>query len=305
MKTKRSISYIFFIVIFALTPTVLAVSEEEVQNAVNASSKEAVSGSFFIWFLCAIAFLKVSQKIESFIASLGISSRKAGGSMLGEAMIAARGIGLLAKNTAGFAGFGKGGNSTSAGNVFSSSYGKSNSVSSSAPSYNGGGKTDVVNKDVHNTQTSGFGIGNMKMTGAEANSAFSSYFGYNSASSAGESVQINENGFEGSNALQDATGIQDLPQFSDIDIGDGVIEGTEMSSEFPDGIKFAMYDASQFNAPEGAHSVMTAVDNSNWYKQYEERTMEKIPQMGENGKITYSEKTVNKMPSPPTRKEQT
>lgn len=37
-------------------------TEAEVQQAVDAQGKETVTGNVFIWFLCAIAFLKVSQK---------------------------------------------------------------------------------------------------------------------------------------------------------------------------------------------------------------------------------------------------
>ena len=42
-----------------------AISEEEVQAQVDAVGKEAVSGNVLIWFMCAIGFLKVSQKIDS------------------------------------------------------------------------------------------------------------------------------------------------------------------------------------------------------------------------------------------------
>ena len=59
--------------------TVLAVSEADVE----AVGKEAASGNLLIWFLCAIAFLKVSQKIDSFMGSLGINVGHTGGSMLG------------------------------------------------------------------------------------------------------------------------------------------------------------------------------------------------------------------------------
>ena len=58
----------------------------------DAVGKEAVSGNVLIWFMCAIGFLKVSQKIDSFMASLGVNVGHTGGSMLAEAMIAARGF---------------------------------------------------------------------------------------------------------------------------------------------------------------------------------------------------------------------
>ena len=38
------------------------VTETEIQDAVNSQGKETVAGNLFIWFLCAIAFLKISQK---------------------------------------------------------------------------------------------------------------------------------------------------------------------------------------------------------------------------------------------------
>ncbi|OUP13985.1 hypothetical protein [Anaeromassilibacillus sp. An200] len=73
-------------------PAFAAVSEEEVQAQVDAVGKEAVSGNVLIWFMCAIGFLKVSQKIDSFMAGLGVNVGHTGGSMLAEAMIAAKGL---------------------------------------------------------------------------------------------------------------------------------------------------------------------------------------------------------------------
>ncbi len=77
----------------ALPAGFAAISESDVQAQVDAVGKEAVSGNVFIWFLCAIGFLKVGQKIDSFLSSLGVNVGHTGGSMLAEAMIAARGIG--------------------------------------------------------------------------------------------------------------------------------------------------------------------------------------------------------------------
>ena len=74
-----------FAVFLALSMTCYALTESEVEEAVNGSSKEEVSGNVFIWFLCAIAFMKVSQKIDSFMSSLGISVGRTGGSLMAEA----------------------------------------------------------------------------------------------------------------------------------------------------------------------------------------------------------------------------
>lgn len=48
-----------------MSTSAFAISESDVESAVSASGKEAVSGNVLVWFLCAIAFLKVSQKIDS------------------------------------------------------------------------------------------------------------------------------------------------------------------------------------------------------------------------------------------------
>ena len=74
-----------------------ALTESEVEAQVAASSKEAVTGNVLIWFLCAVAFLKVSQKIDSFLATMGVNVGRTGGSLMAEAMIAARGVSMLVK----------------------------------------------------------------------------------------------------------------------------------------------------------------------------------------------------------------
>ena len=75
-----------------MSTSAFAISESDVESAVSTSGKEAVSGNVLVWFLCAIAFLKVSQKIDSFLSSLGLNVGHTGGSMLSEAMIAMRAI---------------------------------------------------------------------------------------------------------------------------------------------------------------------------------------------------------------------
>ena len=79
--------------LFYSMPVVAAeLTEAQVEEAVAEQGKEAVTGNVFIWFLCAIAFLKVSQKIDSFMASLGINVGNTGGNMMAELLIAGRGL---------------------------------------------------------------------------------------------------------------------------------------------------------------------------------------------------------------------
>jgi len=103
------------VIVIALSQIkVYSLSESDVQNQVAASSKESVGGNVFIWFLCAIAFLKVSQKIESLLGSLGINVGHSGGSMLGEIMIAARGLSFLKNFGRGKSGASSGGGGNAA-----------------------------------------------------------------------------------------------------------------------------------------------------------------------------------------------
>lgn len=54
----------------ALAVPAFALEESDVEAAVSSSSREAVTGNVLVWFLCAVGFLKVSQKIDSFMASM-------------------------------------------------------------------------------------------------------------------------------------------------------------------------------------------------------------------------------------------
>lgn len=93
MRKRFFLNCLLILVFVAVMSTnAFAISESDVESAVSASGKEAVSGNVLVWFLCAIAFLKVSQKIDSFLSSLGLNVGHTGGSMLSEAMIAMRAI---------------------------------------------------------------------------------------------------------------------------------------------------------------------------------------------------------------------
>lgn len=87
---------VLLVLMAALAVPAFAITEAEVEAQVAASSKEAVTGNVLIWFLCAIGFLKVSQKIDSFMASMGVNVGHTGGSMLAEVMIATRGVSAVA-----------------------------------------------------------------------------------------------------------------------------------------------------------------------------------------------------------------
>ena len=93
MRKRFFLNFLLILaLVLVMSTSAFAISESDVESAVSASGKEAVSGNVLVWFLCAIAFLKVSQKIDSFLSSLGLNVGHTGGSMLSEAMIAIRAI---------------------------------------------------------------------------------------------------------------------------------------------------------------------------------------------------------------------
>ena len=290
---------VMLVMICMFSVPAFAMTESEVQAQVDAHGKEAVTGNVFIWFLCAIAFLKVSQKIDSFMSSLGINVGHTGGSMLGEAMIAARGI-ASARNFAGGGGHGgNGGGSSRGGTAFMSgglagvvSRSFTNSAVKKATGSSGGGLGGKM-YDASVSKGGGFAnsvigkvaTGNISstgsMTGKGAEDALMSYMGYT--------------------ALE--KGAADIPSYSNVEIGGGRIMATETSAEHPEGIAIGMYHTDQYMAPSGDYSTVTAVDGTTWYKQYAADTVQRTPYKAPDNTIAYKESIVKKLPDPPRRKD--
>ena len=212
MKHRKTIVMLCVLVmIMLMTTSAFAVNESDVESAIAASSQEEVAGNLFIWFLCAVSFLKISQKIDSFMTSLGINVGRTGGSMFAEMMIAGRALGGAMKATGGAVGsiFNRGHSSTTTnatGQAFTdggngmlgiAKRAVGNAAAASATdrgtgigsfvggamfgsSLNAGGKfaTDVVGAvATGNISTVG------SITGAKAAQALTSYLGYSSEGS--------------------------------------------------------------------------------------------------------------------------
>lgn len=291
---------------------VFAVTEAEVQAQVASAGRESVTGNVFIWFLCAIAFLKVSQKIDSFLSGLGIHVGNTGGSLLAEAMMTAKGIGsMMSSGGRGIvrggasrfgSGFGKGGFSGGIAGIVNRQITNSAKQSVLDPSNkrpeasDGGRPSGGLGERIYSSSVSKGGsfansvistiaTGNIKdhgsITGEKASEALMSYMGYN--------------------ALEE--GSKNVPSFSDVEIGGGHITGTETSENYPEGISFGMYHTGQYAAPQGAYETVQTVDGSSWYKQYAADTVEKTPYKAPDGSVAYQESIVKKLPPAPTRKD--
>ena len=310
MKKLRRILFLALMVgllaCLCCQPAFAAVTEEEVQAQVDAVGKEAVSGNVLIWFMCAIGFLKVSQKIDSFMASLGVNVGHTGGSMLAEAMIAARGF-------SGFKSFSShhfgGGHSSNSTHVNASGGGKGGGFGAGFAS---GGLAGVIGRKVTNnavktattpseTKASGLGglvggaaggIGGHIYTssvskgGNFANNVIGSVATGNitqMGTISGEKAVDALHSYMGHAALE--AGAENIPQYQNVEIGGGRITGTEVTAEHPEGIAFGMYHADQYVAPEGQYTTVHSADGAAWYKQYAVDTVEKSPYMAPDGSI--------------------
>lgn len=247
-------------------PAFAAISESDVQAQVDAVGKEAVSGNVFIWFLCAIGFLKVGQKIDSFLSSLGVNVGHTGGSMLAEAMIAARGIGGI-KNFSSHH-FGGGRNSSST-NVNANGGKGSGGFGAGFAS---GGLAGVVSRKVTNSaiktatttpgsKPSGLGslLGDAAAGGIGGHMYASSVskggnFANNVIGSvatgsisqmgsiSGEKAAEALHSYMGYAALE--SGAEIVPTFQNVEIGGGRITGTEVTAEHPEGMEIRRVDRS-------------------------------------------------------------
>ena len=285
MKKRTKIIFTIAIIIAAaalFSVPALAVTEDEVKAKVAETSKEAVSGNVFIWFLCAIAFLKVSQKIDSFMSSLGINVGHTGGNMLAEALVATRGISEGKRMFGGGFRSGKslGGNSgnTGAGGGRFMSGGLAGAVSrqfnkSAISSATNQGGNAVTRNAFQSSMAKGGNYANNiissvakgdinqmgSITGDTASKAMLSYMGH-AGNEAAQSNPISD--IEGGHTVgarmpggqsddsQAGTNIG-IPSYSNVEIGGGRIMGTETTAEHPEGVQFGMYHTEQYTAPEG------------------------------------------------------
>ena len=320
---------------FAVCQPSFAISEADVQAKVEESGKESVTGNVLIWFLCAIAFLKVSQKVDSFMSGLGINVGHTGGNMIAELMVAARGLGTARNAVGGRFGFGGGGSGGRAG-----SPGRNGGMGSpgNAGGFLSGGLAGVASRQVKNSAAvavtaasasagNAVGAASGKRKGGMPGGISGMVGGQIYRSSVGRggsfandiigrvatgsiAVDGTMDGAQAAEALQSylgytalGTGTANVPVFTDVEIGGGRITGTETSAGHPDGIAFGMYNAAQYAAPEGAYDTVHTADGAAWYRQYAVDAVEKSPYMAADGSIAYNESIVKKLPPVPKRKD--
>ena len=300
-KTKRILVFGLLLLLSGLAAVpASALTEEEVRQQIAAEGSAAVTGNIFIWFLCAIAFLKVSQKVDSFMSSLGINVGHTGGSMLGEAMVAMRGVGMAAKAITGkgFGSSGGGGASADSSGNGAFAGGLAGIVSRK---FSQGAAAAATGQGGHSVSRKAFDS-SLAKGGAFANGVISSVAKGNIAKTGAIT------GETAVKALQSYIGmpVQDAetpPQYSQVEIGGGRITGIETSAAAPEGIQFAMYNTEQYMEPSGDYRTVSASDGSKWYMQYAQDTVKREPYEAPDGKIAYHENIVKQMPAMPRRKD--
>lgn len=252
----------------------------------NGGALASGNGSVFLWLFCALAFLKTAQKFDSYLAAMGLNVAQTGSSMAMEMVMAARVLSGL------------GGGAKSAGSVFRSG-------GSAASSFSAGfaskfkGNSYVRDAVVEGGSRMGLG-GSVGFVGR----AFGGIAARNGAVLTGESIssvasrpeavsgaiagdiadrslpnfmpQLSNYSLAGTQITgghihTTATGIavqeaaeQEGPTVPTLAPGE---EGTAVQTTQPTGpSQIDYYSASQYEAPEGPYSVVTAADGSAWYQ---------------------------------------
>lgn len=247
----------------------------------NGGALSGGQGGTFLWLFCALAFLKTAQRFDSYLAAIGLNVAQTGSSMGMELLMAARVV----------SGFGSG--AGSAGNVFGGGAGNAGTAFASGARGAGGVMGSAMAGVGFNGMVSGFASrlkGNSYVRdtvvdggvplGAGGSVGFvgralGGRAARNGAVLTGESISSvvsRTPNVSGSIAgeIADRSLSNYMPQ-----LGGYVLSGTQMSggqirttAAGADGktASVEMYHAARFEKPEGAYSMVTAFDGSQWYQ---------------------------------------
>ncbi len=228
----------------------------------NGGALSSGHGSIFLWFFCALAFLKVAQKFDGYLSSLGMSVAQTGSNMGLELLMAARVIGGGVKSV------------RSAGGVFgnrpagaSAASSASGFASSLASRFKGNSYVRDAVVDGGIRMGAGGGIGFVGR-------AFGGLAARNGASLTGESISSvasRSPDVSGSIAgeIADRSLANYMPQLAGYQLRDTQIGGGHIStsaiSEDGSTASVEMFDASRYEKPEEPYTRVTASDGSQWY----------------------------------------
>lgn len=230
----------------------------------NGGALSTGQGSIFLWLFCALAFLKTAQKFDSYLAAMGLNVAQTGSSMGMELLMAARVIS------------GVGGGARSAGSVFKGGGSAVTGTGAAASGFAAGfaskfkGNSYVRDAVVDGGVRMGAG-GSVGFVGR----AFGGMAARNGATLTGESISSvasrspNVSGSIAGDIADRSLGNY-MPQLGGYQLKDTQISGGQIStvatSAGGQSSNVEMYNAAQFDKPDGPHSVVTASDGSQWYQ---------------------------------------
>ena len=252
----------------------------------NGGALAGGGGSVFLWLFCALAFLKTAQKFDSYLAAMGLNVAQTGSSMAMEMVMAARVLSGL------------GGGAKSASSVFRSGGTAASSAATgagaAASSFSAGfaskfkGNSYVRDAVVEGGSRMGLG-GSVGFVGrafggiAARNGAVLTGESISSVASRPESVSGAIAGDIADRSLQNY-----MPQLTNYSLAGTQITGGHIHTVAtrkavepgPEGspaegaawdqpqspAQVDYYSASQYEAPEGPYSLVTAADGSAWYQ---------------------------------------
>lgn len=232
------------------------------QFIANAGATSTGQGNIFLWMFCALAFLKTAQKFDSYLAAMGLNVAQTGSGMGMELLMSARVL------------TGLGGSVRSAGSVFHSSASAPGGTTATAFASGFASKfkgNSYVRDAVVNGGTRMGAGGGLGFVGR----AFGGMAARNGATLTGESISsvaTRTPNVSGSIAgdIADRSLSNYMPQFSGHKLGNTQISGGHISTTATgaDGksSNVDLYNVSQFEKPQGPHSVVTASDGSQWYQ---------------------------------------
>lgn len=238
----------------------------------NGGALSTGQGSVFLWLFCAIAFLKTAQRFDSYLASIGLNVAQTGSSMGMEMLMAARVIS------------GIGGGPRSAASVFRGSAAAGCAAAGSTATGTGAAASGFAagfasrfrgNSFVRDAVVDGgirMGAGG---TIGFVGRTFGGMAARNGAALTGESISSvasrtpNVSGTIAGDIADRSLGNY-MPQLNDYQLKDTQIKGGHISTtaEAADGktANVEMYQASQYEKPDGPYSLVTASDGSQWYQ---------------------------------------
>ena len=217
-------------------------------------------GSIFLWLFCAIAFLKTAQRFDSYLASIGLNVAQTGSGLGFELLMAARVV------------TGMGGGFMKAGQAFAGA-----GVSGGA---GGGFMAGLANKFSGNSYVrDAVTQGGQKMGMGGSIGFFGRMFGgmaaRNGATLNGNSISSvasktpNVSGKIGGDIADRSLGNY-MPHLKGQNLSGTEISGGKITTNAigADGkqTSLGLFNAEQFDKPQGPHSVVSASDGSTWYQ---------------------------------------